>query len=180
SRGLSVNEIRPLSVKPHEYPWFRRSFFPGFFPSRMYEQFFGEHIADSDVFSPFYSWSYNRPFFMRMPSWLDSGFSEMRLDRDRFAINLDVKHFSPEELTVKVNDDYIEIHGRHEDRQDEHGFVSRAFFRKYKVPVGVDPSALTSSLSSDGVLTVFAPRNMLDVPERTIPITCEEKGTAQK
>ncbi|XP_028825471.1 crystallin, alpha B, a isoform X2 [Denticeps clupeoides] len=138
-----------------QYPWFRRSFFPGFFPSRI-------------------------PFFMRMPSWLDSGFSEMRLDRDRFAINLDVKHFSPEELTVKVNDDYIEIHGRHEDRQDEHGFVSRAFFRKYKVPVGVDPSALTSSLSSDGVLTVFAPRNMLDVPERTIPITCEEKGTAQK
>uniref|UniRef100_A0AAY4AIF4 Alpha-crystallin B chain n=1 Tax=Denticeps clupeoides TaxID=299321 RepID=A0AAY4AIF4_9TELE len=159
-----------------------RSFFPGFFPSRMYEQFFGEHIADSDVFSPFYSWSYNRPFFMRMPSWLDSGFSEVKneSDIDRFAINLDVKHFSPEELTVKVNDDYIEIHGRHEDRQDEHGFVSRAFFRKYKVPVGVDPSALTSSLSSDGVLTVFAPRNMLDVPERTIPITCEEKGTAQK
>lgn len=39
------------------------------------------------------------------------------MDRDRFVVNLDVKHFSPEELTVKVNDDYVEICGKHEERE---------------------------------------------------------------
>lgn len=39
------------------------------------------------------------------------------MDRDRFVVNLDVKHFSPEELTVKVNDDYVEIRGKHDEHQ---------------------------------------------------------------
>jgi len=30
---------------------------------------------------------------------------------------LDVKHFSPEDLTVKVIDDFVEIHGKHSERQ---------------------------------------------------------------
>lgn len=41
----------------------------------------------------------------------------MRLDKDRFSVNLDVKHFSPEELKVKVLGDVVEIHGKHEERQ---------------------------------------------------------------
>lgn len=32
-------------------------------------------------------------------------------------VYLDVKHFSPEELRVKVADDYVEIHGKHGERQ---------------------------------------------------------------
>lgn len=32
-------------------------------------------------------------------------------------VYLDVKHFSPEELSVKVADDYVEIHGKHGERQ---------------------------------------------------------------
>ncbi|XP_012687038.1 crystallin, alpha B, a isoform X2 [Clupea harengus] len=164
-----------------QYPWFRRPYFPAYFPSRNYDQFFGEHIPDGDLFNPFFSMFYNRPFYRPfLPSWMDSGFSEMRSDKERFVINLDVKHFSPEELTVKVNEDYVEVHGKHEERQDEHGHVSREFFRKYKVPAGVDPGAFTSSLSSDGVLSISAPRNLTDVPERNIPITCEEKAPGQK
>lgn len=41
----------------------------------------------------------------------------MRLEKDKFSVNLDVKHFSPEELKVKVLGDMIEIHGKHEERQ---------------------------------------------------------------
>ncbi len=50
----------------------------------------------------------------------------MRMDRDRFVINLDVKHFSPDELMVKINDDFIEIHGKHDERQvtkHKHTFI---------------------------------------------------------
>ncbi|KAG9265415.1 alpha-crystallin B chain-like isoform X1 [Astyanax mexicanus] len=160
-------------------PWFRRSLFPGFFPFRMFDQHVGDHW-DSDFFSPFYAMFYYRPSFWRYPSLWDSGMSEVRMDKDRFVINLDVKHFSPEELSVKVNDEYVEIHGKHEERQDDHGYVAREFYRKYKVPTGVDPGNFTSCLSFDGVLTVSAPRNLQDVSERSIPITCEEKPTAPK
>ncbi|EMP35141.1 Alpha-crystallin B chain [Chelonia mydas] len=101
---------------------------------------------------------------------------QMRLEKDKFSVNVDVKHFSPEDLKVKVLGDVIEVHGKHEERQDEHGFIAREFNRKYRIPADVDPLSITSSLSSDGVLTVNGPRKQTDVPERTIPITREEKS----
>uniref|UniRef100_A0A8D2BR76 Alpha-crystallin B chain n=1 Tax=Sus scrofa TaxID=9823 RepID=A0A8D2BR76_PIG len=160
------------------HPWIRRPFFPFHSPSRLFDQFFGEHLLESDLFpastslSPFY---FRPPSFLRAPSWIDTGLSEMRLEKDRFSVNLDVKHFSPEELKVKVLGDVIEVHGKHEERQDEHGFISREFHRKYRIPADVDPLTITSSLSSDGVLTVNGPRRQASGPERTIPITREEK-----
>lgn len=38
------------------------------------------------------------------------------MDRDRFVIK-DVKHFSPNEPMVKINDDFIEIRGKRDERQ---------------------------------------------------------------
>ncbi|XP_021104842.1 alpha-crystallin B chain-like [Heterocephalus glaber] len=99
----------------------------------------------------------------------------MRMEKGRFSVNLDVKHFSPEELKVKVLGDVTEVHGKHEQCQDEHGFISREFHRKYRIPTDVDPLTITSFLSSDGVLTVNGPRKQVSGPERTIPIICEEK-----
>uniref|UniRef100_A0A8C9BK12 Alpha-crystallin B chain n=1 Tax=Phocoena sinus TaxID=42100 RepID=A0A8C9BK12_PHOSS len=102
------------------HPWIRRPFFPFHSPSRLFDQFFGEHLLESDLFpastslSPFYL---RLPSFLRAPSWIDTGLSEMRLEKDRFSVNLDVKHFSPEELKVKVLGDVIEVHGKHEERQ---------------------------------------------------------------
>lgn len=42
---------------------------------------------------------------------------QVRSDRDKFVIFLDVKHFSPEDLNVKVQEDFVEIHGKHSERQ---------------------------------------------------------------
>lgn len=128
----------------------------------------------------------------------------MRIEKDRYVIYLDVKHFSPDELSVSVSDEFITIHARHQDRQvrapagsrtfhpdytrrsclmplcpqDDHGFVSREFLRKYKLPAGVTSADVTSSLSMDGVLTITVPRSPLST-ERTIPISCED-GTAKQ
>lgn len=41
----------------------------------------------------------------------------MRTEKDRYVIYLDVKHFSPEELSVSVDEEFITIHARHEARQ---------------------------------------------------------------
>lgn len=42
---------------------------------------------------------------------------QVRMDRDCFVIALDVKHFSPDELSVKVSDEYVNIHGKHKERK---------------------------------------------------------------
>ncbi|XP_059815047.1 alpha-crystallin B chain-like isoform X2 [Hypanus sabinus] len=104
----------------------------------------------------------------------------LNLDKDKFEIHLDVKHFSPEEIRVKVLGDFIEVQAQHEERQDEHGYISREFHRKYRIPAGVDPTLITSSLSADGVLTVTGPRKLSDVPERSVPVFREEKPAASE
>lgn len=63
--------------------------------------------------------------------------------------------------------------------QDDHGYISREFHRRYRLPSNVDQSALSCSLSADGMLTFSGPK----VPsglgtghsERDIPVTREEK-----
>ncbi|XP_066495430.1 alpha-crystallin B chain [Tiliqua scincoides] len=164
---------------PVHHPFFRRPLLSSFLPSRIFNQTFGEHLVESELFPSSLALSsfFLRPSILRTPGWLESRFSEMRLDKDKFSVNLDVKHFSPEELKVKVLGDVIEVQGKHEERQDEHGFIAREFSRKYRIPADVDPLSITSSLSSDGVLTVNGPRKPTEVPERTIPIAREEKPT---
>lgn len=63
--------------------------------------------------------------------------------------------------------------------QDDHGFVSREFLRKYKLPAGVTSADVISSLSIDGVLTITVPRSSPST-ERTIPISCEDGSAKQK
>lgn len=42
---------------------------------------------------------------------------QVRSDRDKFTVYLDVKHFSPDDLSVRICDDYVEILGKHGERQ---------------------------------------------------------------
>lgn len=55
---------------------------------------------------------------------------------------------------------HVFIAGKHEEKADEHGMVSRHFVRKYMIPEQCDPEKVTSTLSSDGVLTITAPRKL--------------------
>lgn len=72
-------------------------------------------------------------------------------------MNLDVQQFKPEEVNVKVVNNYVVVNAKHEERNDEHGFISREFTRRYLLPSDVNPDAISSSLSSDGVLSIQAP-----------------------
>ncbi|KAK7866424.1 hypothetical protein R5R35_008951 [Gryllus longicercus] len=94
--------------------------------------------------------------------------------KDGFKANLDVQQFQPEELSVRMVDDYVVVEGKHEERKDAHGFVSRQFQRRYKLPKDVDPDTVTSALSTDGVLTIFGPKKqpvpLADVNERIVPV----------
>ncbi|XP_050975823.1 alpha-crystallin A chain [Labeo rohita] len=161
-----------------QHPWFRRTLS---YPTRLFDQLFGEGLFDYDLFpfaastiSPYYRHSLFRNFLDSS----NSGISEVRSDRDKFTVYLDVKHFSPDELSVKVTDDYVEIQGKHGERQDDHGYIAREFRRRYRLPSNVDQSAITCTLSADGLLTLCGPKTggiEASRGDRTIPVTREDK-----
>ncbi|KAJ2942731.1 hypothetical protein O0L34_g14919 [Tuta absoluta] len=97
--------------------------------------------------------------------------SSIKSDKDKFQVNVDVQHFAPEEISVKTADGQIIVEGKHEEKRDQHGFISRQFVRKYALPEGCTPENVQSRLSSDGVLTITAPKQPLAVKgERAVPI----------
>uniref|UniRef100_A0A023F6Z5 Putative small heat shock protein n=1 Tax=Triatoma infestans TaxID=30076 RepID=A0A023F6Z5_TRIIF len=143
---------------------YRRPFF-----GSIYDQNFGMGLFDDDILTPT-----STLLSMPLRPWRifgDSGVSTVSSDSNEFKVNLDVQQFKPDELKVKVVDDCLVVDGKHEERSDQHGFISRQFTRRYKIPDDVDKTALVSNLSSDGVLTLKAPK--LALPEnasREIPI----------
>merc|ERR1739838_1065133 len=102
---------------------------------------------------PMMSMTSFRPSFNRQ---LSEGRSDVSTADGIFKITLDVKNFDPEDIKVKTVGDVVEIQGRHEEKKDETGVVKRDFTRKYNIPTNVDPLAITSALSQDGILTVSA------------------------
>ncbi|XP_074088193.1 alpha-crystallin A chain isoform X1 [Macrotis lagotis] len=163
-----------------QHPWFKRAL-GSLYPSRLFDQFFGEGLFEYDLL-PFLS-STISPYYRQslFRTVLESGISEVRSDRDKFVIFLDVKHFSPEDLTVKVLDDFVEIHGKHSERQDDHGYISREFHRRYRLPSNVDQASISCSLSADGMLTFSGPKSHANMDsshsDRSIPVSREEKPT---
>src|SRR5690625_2395721 len=73
---------------------------------------------------------------------------------DKYQIMVDVSHFAPEEISVKMVDQTIVVTGKHEDKADNFGYVSRQFSRKYLLPSDVEPETVSSTLSADGILTI--------------------------
>ena len=98
--------------------------------------------------------------------------------KDGFQVNMDIQQFNPNEVTVKTVDNSIIVEGKHEERPDEHGYISRQFTRRYTLPKGYDPNSVCSTLSSDGVLTIKAPPpQQLESNERVVSI--QQTGPAR-
>ncbi|XP_055533244.1 protein lethal(2)essential for life-like [Wyeomyia smithii] len=154
--------------------------------SRLFDQHFGSGIFSDDQFRAMTSChpqdlrrlGFARPWAncSHFGHW-NNGISTAS-DCEKFQINLDVQQFSPNEITVKTTDNNLIVEGKHEEKQDEHSFVSRHFVRRYVLPAGHDVKDVISCLSSDGILTITAPKKALPpsstgsiVNERTIPVT---------
>ncbi|XP_050965799.1 heat shock protein 67B1 isoform X2 [Labeo rohita] len=95
---------------------------------------------------------------------MSGGVSEVVGEMCKWKISLDVNHFAPSEITIKIQDGFLVVAGKHEERQDEHGYIARCFTRKYTLPGGVDAENLQSRLSADGILTVEAPLPSIPLP----------------
>ncbi|XP_042579457.1 heat shock protein 67B1-like [Cyprinus carpio] len=106
---------------------------------------------------------------------MSGGVSEVVGEMCKWKISLDVNHFAPSEITVKIQDGLLVVAGKHEEREDEHGYIARCFTRKYILPGGVEAESLQSFLSADGTLTVEATSPSIPLPaDVNIPIQVEE------
>lgn len=116
-------------------------------------------------------WSDFPSFFKNLNAALQDNGAQVTYDKDKFQANFDVQHFKPNEISVKVKNNMIEIEGKHEEKQDEHGQIYRHFVRKYTLPNDCDVNKVETKLSSDGVLSVCAPRKGTPaIEERSIPV----------
>lgn len=137
--------------------------FQSFGPLQTFDPFFGRYnIVPRSM----------RQSMNRMNQELGRLLSSVKEDDKSFQVMVDVSQFQPNEITVKTTDKNIIVHGMHEERNDQFGTVSREFRRRITIPQGVNPESVTSTMSPEGILTVMAPKMMLEgSKERVIPIT---------
>ncbi|KAG1959031.1 heat shock protein beta-1 [Pimephales promelas] len=57
---------------------------------------------------------------------------EQMKGQQNWKVCLDVSPYSPEDISIKTKEGYLEITGNHEERHDNHKLISRSFTRKYK------------------------------------------------
>ncbi|XP_010874349.1 heat shock protein 67B1 [Esox lucius] len=153
---LEVRDLREICWIDKIYRHLAASSWPGYIPSLPI-------LMPSDVASAS-SVQQSGPRLSRAESAGLQGVSEVRMDGYKWRISLDVSHFSPTEITLRTLGGFLEIKGKHEERPDEQGFITRCFTRKYTLPIGIDLQTIRSSLYGDGILTVEA-----SLPDPSIP-----------
>ncbi|XP_034033466.1 heat shock protein beta-11 [Thalassophryne amazonica] len=102
-------------------------------------------------------------------------FQELRPNSGTFALSLDTKEFTPEELSIKQVGRKLRVSGKTEKKQDDgkgsYSYRCQEFRQDFDLPDGVNPENVTCSLV-DGQLQIQAPRQqMVDRKERVIPIS---------
>lgn len=85
----------------------------------------------------------------------------IKIGKDKFQLQLDVRSYDKEEIRVKARPEYVVIEGKHQ-AQTKRGLVLRQFIRKFKLPSGCVMEGMESKLSPDGMLTITAPRTSCD------------------
>ncbi|XP_034463247.1 heat shock protein beta-11 [Hippoglossus hippoglossus] len=102
-------------------------------------------------------------------------FQDLGRDGSRFALSLDTKEFTPEELSVKQVGRKLRVSGRTEKKQDDgkgsYSYRCQEFRQEFDLPHGVDPETVSCSLAG-GRLQIQAPREgpLSDGKERVVPI----------
>lgn len=128
-------------------------------------------ISPYDFMHPFYDMhpSYYRPWWHNQT--ISKEFrSTIENEKGNYKITLNVQHFRPHEINVKATANEIIVEGKHEERADTHGFVTREFKRRYPLPNHCSSENVTSSLSADGVLTIIAEKTASQLTEKIVPI----------
>lgn len=114
---------------------------------------------------------------LRSVDWLENlpWREENRLisSKDKYEVNVNVKGFAPDEIKVRVSEGFVVVEASHEEKKDQHGYVSRKLMRRFPLPDECLQDRVQSTLSANGLLTVTAPWKVLAKDNTVIPVTVE-------
>lgn len=82
---------------------------------------------------------------------------ELPMQDNVHKIEIDVEHYSAEDLAVKTIGRFVLVKGQHSQRQERLCWASRQFIKKYKVPDNVDLDQIRCDLVQDHYLVITAP-----------------------
>ncbi|KAF8355489.1 hsp-25 [Pristionchus pacificus] len=85
-------------------------------------------------------------------------------DGKTLRLRFDVAQYKPEEVTVKTIDNRLLVHAKHEEKTPQRT-VFREYNQEFLLPRGTNPEQISSTLSTDGVLTVEAPLPQLAIQQ---------------
>lgn len=158
------------------FPLFNRNVWgPSDLARRLFNDDFGGSFLDGEMFDPPF---YHQRYYIQ-PREQATQPASCTSTPDKFALRVDVRHFAPEEITVKTIDNCVVIHGKHEEKSEEKGsYIQREFTRRYVLPDDVDPHTVTSHLSQGGLLAVEAPRKNVEKKAvgQSVPIAVQHHG----
>lgn len=102
---------------------------------------------------------------------VDQPFVETFSGNKKLSLTFDVSEYKPEDIHIKTVDSMLTVHAKHEEKSPGKS-VYREFTKSYTLPSNIDPLALTSALSADGVLSIEAPapKEVQAKKERFVPI----------
>lgn len=84
--------------------------------------------------------------------------SGINCNKHQFVVRLELAQFSPDEILVKTVDDFLVIEGKHEEKEDGQGFITRHFNRRYLLPLNVNKDEVVCEINAEGILKVTVPR----------------------
>ena len=99
--------------------------------------------------------------------------STTKKNNENLKVSLDLSQFSHNEIMLKVRNNFIIVDAKHDEREDEFGFISRQFTRKYILPDDFDTDTIKSFLTDESKLTIKVDRKMKKADiggDRFIPI----------
>ncbi|XP_035219742.1 alpha-crystallin A chain-like [Stegodyphus dumicola] len=171
---MSLQSVLPLL--------FQRGWWDIFdYPQCIMDQCFGNELHENDLLPSFPTY---RGTLVRSRTQANidaSGKSMVKKDDNHFEVALDVSQFKPEDLEVKIVGNFVVIHGKHNEKNDENALVSREFKRRYMLPRNCETDMITPSLGSDGILKIRVPKKVIQESkdERIVPISKEEPKSVE-
>lgn len=190
--ALRLRLVAPKCLAPamQNHHLHSRAFIPAIFtedPLKLHRKIISDFCNITEPSEPFVFAPSQRFVKYRTPAGLHQEEKHVCNLKDGFQVSLNVAHFKPDEINVKVVDNCVFVEAKHEERsEDGESYVSRQFSRRYYLPDEYSIADVVSKLSSDGILTVVAPPKELNTDKgRNIQIQqtgspAEEKPTNAK
>lgn len=98
-----------------------------------------------------------KSWLRRAPVICSVSTTKSNIGKGGFQLCLNVQNYLPSEIGVKTVDKSIVVEAKHEERQDDHGYVSRQFTRRIDLSEGINVEGVVATLSTEGILTIKAP-----------------------